>query len=212
MLRQTVPFNGADSNNFGGLWVTNGTAAGTSELTGISGTDTNSMDFGLDPLGFAVVSPRRTRRYSARCSFQGCEPGGQTAPGDDVHREVATIARAYQSRGHSAARGCHRHSDGGAPVRLAKFNHQDGPDAAPLLGAISRVSALQTQRVSPAANLCPRLQAGFEMPLTTVRSYASARPTFCKLVAAPATRWRFAPPVCYVPNEGTHRSIPTRRT
>jgi ELWxxDGT repeat protein len=56
MLRQTVLFNGADSNNFGGLWVTNGTTAGTSELTAISGADTNPMDFGLDPLDFTLFN------------------------------------------------------------------------------------------------------------------------------------------------------------
>jgi ELWxxDGT repeat protein len=37
MLRQIVLFNGADASNHVGLWVTNGTAAGTRELTGISG-------------------------------------------------------------------------------------------------------------------------------------------------------------------------------
>jgi ELWxxDGT repeat protein len=34
-----VLFDGADTNNLQGLWVTNGTAAGTSELTGISGAN-----------------------------------------------------------------------------------------------------------------------------------------------------------------------------
>jgi hypothetical protein len=76
------------------------------------------------------------------------------------------------------------------PVTMTGCSPQGhhGPDAVPLLGAISCVSAFQTHRLSQAANLCLRTQAGFEIPLTTVRSYASARPTFCKLVVAPATR------------------------
>src|ERR1700722_15968026 len=37
-------FGGADEANYTGLWVTNGTAAGTSELTGISGVYANGLD------------------------------------------------------------------------------------------------------------------------------------------------------------------------
>src|ERR1700747_3795292 len=37
-------FNGVDATGFNGLWVTNGTAAGTFELTGISGASTNGID------------------------------------------------------------------------------------------------------------------------------------------------------------------------
>ena len=35
MLRQTVLFNGTDASGHAGLWETNGTAAGTYELTGV---------------------------------------------------------------------------------------------------------------------------------------------------------------------------------
>jgi len=81
MLRQTVLFNGADSNNFGGLWVTNGTAAGTSELTGISGTDTNSMDFGLDPLGFALQwSHREEHGLLRQVLIPGVRAGWSNCP------------------------------------------------------------------------------------------------------------------------------------
>jgi ELWxxDGT repeat protein len=45
-----VLFNGSDASGNVGLWVTNGTAAGTHELTGI--TNANTTDF--DPTNFAV--------------------------------------------------------------------------------------------------------------------------------------------------------------
>ncbi|HJZ20002.1 MAG TPA: hypothetical protein VJ226_03540, partial [Bradyrhizobium sp.] len=46
-----VFFDGIDAENTFGLWVTNGTAAGTSEISGISGT---SSSFGLEPSDLTV--------------------------------------------------------------------------------------------------------------------------------------------------------------
>ena len=45
MLRQTVLFNGTDASGHAGLWETNGTAAGTYELTGVVNGVSNPADF-----------------------------------------------------------------------------------------------------------------------------------------------------------------------
>ena len=42
MIRQTVLFDGRDASGYG-LWVTNGTRAGTYELTGISGANASGL-------------------------------------------------------------------------------------------------------------------------------------------------------------------------
>src|SRR6266478_6101222 len=43
MFRQTVLFNGKDAGGQNGLWQTNGTAAGTHELTGISSANAGGL-------------------------------------------------------------------------------------------------------------------------------------------------------------------------
>jgi ELWxxDGT repeat protein len=43
MLRQTVLFTGTDSSGLVDLWETNGTAAGTHELSGINGADQSGV-------------------------------------------------------------------------------------------------------------------------------------------------------------------------
>src|SRR5215831_4266856 len=45
MLRQTVLFNGTDASGRAGIWETNGTAAGTYELTGVVDGVSNPADF-----------------------------------------------------------------------------------------------------------------------------------------------------------------------
>jgi ELWxxDGT repeat protein len=50
VFRNEVLFDGVDAAEQNGLWVTDGTAAGTHELTDISGADA----VGLDPLDFTV--------------------------------------------------------------------------------------------------------------------------------------------------------------
>jgi hypothetical protein len=43
MIRQTVMFDGQDASDTYGLWLTNGTRAGTDELTGISGANSGGL-------------------------------------------------------------------------------------------------------------------------------------------------------------------------
>ena len=65
-------FAGWDSGGNYGLWVTNGTAAGTSELTGIAGQLTganpNTNIPGFDPSGFLV--------YNGEVLFAGTDSSG----------------------------------------------------------------------------------------------------------------------------------------
>jgi hypothetical protein len=49
MIRQIVLFEGYDAGGYSGLWETNGTAAGTYEITGIS----NVFDEGLFSNGYS---------------------------------------------------------------------------------------------------------------------------------------------------------------
>jgi ELWxxDGT repeat protein len=56
IFNSEVMFNGSDAAGDTSLWVTNGTAAGTSELTGISGASTNGLDVqGMVVLGGEVL-------------------------------------------------------------------------------------------------------------------------------------------------------------
>jgi ELWxxDGT repeat protein len=59
-----VLFNGADSSRQLGMWVTNGTAAGTSEVTGLDGADPS----GLAPADFTV--------FNNKVLFVGADAGG----------------------------------------------------------------------------------------------------------------------------------------
>src|SRR5277367_3217160 len=54
MARHVVLFEGVDTADDAGLWVTNGTAAGTYELTGIS--DANTGNLGLDPVPLTLFN------------------------------------------------------------------------------------------------------------------------------------------------------------
>ena len=62
-----ILFAGRDSSGLYGLWVTNGTAAGTHELTGIAGAQTSGV--GLDPFDFAV--------YNGEALFTGYDSSGK---------------------------------------------------------------------------------------------------------------------------------------
>jgi ELWxxDGT repeat protein len=53
VFHNEVLFQGADANGQEGLWVTNGTAAGTHQLTGIKGANTSGA--GLDPEDLTVL-------------------------------------------------------------------------------------------------------------------------------------------------------------
>jgi ELWxxDGT repeat protein len=63
-----VLFAGADASGNYGLWVTNGTATGTQELTGIAGASTNNSTGGFDPYGFTV--------YNGEVLFAGADASG----------------------------------------------------------------------------------------------------------------------------------------
>jgi len=62
-----VLFTARDSSGLYGLWVTNGTAAGTHEFTGIAGAQTSGV--GLDPTDFTV--------YDGEVLFSGYDSSGK---------------------------------------------------------------------------------------------------------------------------------------
>ncbi len=87
---QVALFEGLDANGQVGLWVTNGTAAGTHELLGISGAST------------AGVEPSSLTVFDGEVLFNGLDASGQhglwvtngTAAGT---HELTGIAGAYTS-------------------------------------------------------------------------------------------------------------------
>src|SRR5262249_716158 len=66
VLNGEVLFRGLDSSGRAALWITDGTVAGTHELTGIAGASTSGI--GLDPSGFAV--------YDGVALFSGFDSSG----------------------------------------------------------------------------------------------------------------------------------------
>jgi len=84
-----VVFGGADTNDEDSLWVTNGTAAGTHELTGISGAYTGG--FGLEPQDLTVLN--------GEVLFQGAD----TAYYDGLWVTNGTAAGTYELTGISGA-------------------------------------------------------------------------------------------------------------
>jgi ELWxxDGT repeat protein len=69
MLRQTVLFEGFDVSGNAGLWETNGTAAGTYELTGISGANASGLFQGVNYPSFTV--------FNGEVLFEGLDASGQ---------------------------------------------------------------------------------------------------------------------------------------
>src|SRR5262249_55940950 len=51
-----VLFDGLDAAGQNGLWVSNGTASGTHELTGITGADANGMLYNIPNADFTVFN------------------------------------------------------------------------------------------------------------------------------------------------------------
>jgi hypothetical protein len=90
MIRQTVLFGGFDTSSLLGLWVTNGTAAGTRELTGISGTYTGSF-IGFAPSDFTV--------FNGAVLFDGRDASGNI----DLWMTNATAASTHELTGISGA-------------------------------------------------------------------------------------------------------------
>ena len=71
-----VLFNGVDNvaGNVGGLWTTNGTAAGTHEITGFTG----AASTGVNPSDLTV--------YNGVALFNGVEHSGRPRPVGDQRR------------------------------------------------------------------------------------------------------------------------------
>jgi ELWxxDGT repeat protein len=67
VFNDQILFSGNDAHSQTGLWETNGTAAGTHELTGIAGAMTTGV--GLDPSDFTV--------YNGEVLFSGIDSNGQ---------------------------------------------------------------------------------------------------------------------------------------
>jgi hypothetical protein len=68
MVQQTVLFEGVDTSAHFGLWVTNGTASGTSELTGISGANAGGLFKSSNNLPFTV--------FNGEALFEGNDTSG----------------------------------------------------------------------------------------------------------------------------------------
>jgi ELWxxDGT repeat protein len=64
-----VLFDGLDTGSQNGLWVSNGTASGTHELTGISGADANGVLYNIPNPDFTV--------FNSEVLFQGRDAAGQ---------------------------------------------------------------------------------------------------------------------------------------
>jgi hypothetical protein len=88
-----VLFEGFDSNGATSLWVTNGTAAGTQELTGISGANANGLfDGGNDDPQFTV--------FNSEVLFRGTDANGN--PG--LWETNGTAAGTHELSGITGAR------------------------------------------------------------------------------------------------------------
>jgi ELWxxDGT repeat protein len=97
----TALFQGEDTGGAHGLWVTDGTAAGTHELTGIAGT----FYSGLDPLGLTV--------FNGKALFWGVN----TAGNNGLWVTDGTAAGTHQLTGISGAA-----MQGVAPLGMTVFN------------------------------------------------------------------------------------------
>jgi ELWxxDGT repeat protein len=87
MLRQTVLFVGTDASGQQGMWVSNGTAADTYELTGIR----NASGAGFNPIGFTVLN--------GEVLLQGSDASGDGG----LWATDATAAGTYELTGISGA-------------------------------------------------------------------------------------------------------------
>jgi hypothetical protein len=72
----TLLFGGVDASGSEGLWVTNGTAAGTSEVGGLASKGISGVSaFGLDPSNLTVFSPNR---FTEEVLFNGFGTDGSS--------------------------------------------------------------------------------------------------------------------------------------
>jgi ELWxxDGT repeat protein len=139
MYRQTVLLQGGFD---AGLWVTNGTAAGTYELTGISGTNTDVL--GYDPQDFVVFNGEVL--FSARDDFG--QPNLWITDGTAASTyEIGGLA----SRGISGVNG-----SGLNPSNLAVFNGEvlfAGTDLSGAVGLwVTNGTAMGTYELTGIAN------------------------------------------------------------
>jgi ELWxxDGT repeat protein len=111
-----VVFNGLDTAANSGLWVTDGTAAGTHELS-VSGTYTGAG--GLTPNDLTAVTLRGDIKG-------GLDPSGLT-PARSMNLLVQ-YAAGFASVGHAGTGDFHLASDGhdSAPVTLIGISHHGG--------------------------------------------------------------------------------------
>ena len=88
MLPNVVLFAGTDFSGDTGLWVTNGTAAGTYELTGIVGAGTGYVGVGIvprlsHPTSHSIMarfgSPASTRAAKTVCGKRTARPQARTS-------------------------------------------------------------------------------------------------------------------------------------
>ena len=89
VLGNQVLFNGVNNvaGNLGGLWTTNGTAAGTHEITGITG----AASTGVNPSDLTV--------YNGEALFNGVEHSGRPRPVGDQRRGWPAPTRSPASPG-----------------------------------------------------------------------------------------------------------------
>jgi ELWxxDGT repeat protein len=126
-------FSGLDSNMNGttGLWVTNGTGAGTHELTGISGANTNS---GLGPTDMTVFAFGRFI-FNREVLFDGRDASGDQG----LWVSDGTVTGTYELTGIIGA-----NSGGLYPHDLTVFNSEmlfDGDDPG-ISGGVAAVDTL----------------------------------------------------------------------
>ena len=89
VYKNEVLFEGTDTNGLVGLWVTNGTVAGTHELTGIKGTDASGA--GLNPEDLTV--------FKNEVLFRGVDGNGQV----NLWQTNGTAAGTHELTGISGA-------------------------------------------------------------------------------------------------------------
>jgi ELWxxDGT repeat protein len=92
MLRQTVLFTGVDASGRQGLWVSNATAAGTYELTGIRGASA-----GFDPIDFTVLNGEVLLQGTDGSGHSGLWVTDGTAAGSDELTGIKVPIRGVSS-------------------------------------------------------------------------------------------------------------------
>jgi ELWxxDGT repeat protein len=133
VFNNEVLFAGIDAANQTGLWVTNGTAAGTSELTGINNAFTGSGGlFGGSPIGgfptSGVAQPPDLTVFKNEVLFDGLDAAGENG----LWVTNGTAAGTHELTGISGA-----NAAGILPSHMTVFNNEvlfSGRDAAGNIG------------------------------------------------------------------------------